>query len=270
MAQTEWQRRQHKSHVQINHVIGDDQHWPVHAAQIFAPENARVRQQVCRGPGQQVIEECADPCNRPALRPARKHEFRPNGRRRPHHRFQFTDRSGRSDPRFIQVHLIAVFQRTQELHAIERTSSAGRFPDLSWSQLCRRWSPRIRAMSSPIPPVVAGQFAAPSPLSPLRFDRSANFGELRFAGGRARKISLRPQKPGAHPLIFRQGFIHARDNSRRMARLLDPSSHRAAAKRRTAPRFPRARVRSPRSPLLPVPAAIELPGLPGKHSFRQQ
>ena len=56
-------------------------------------------------------------------------------------------------------------------------------------------------------------------IAPLRFNRRANFSELRLSRGGARKIRFRPQEPGAHPLILRQGFVHARDDPSGVARV---------------------------------------------------
>src|ERR1700704_2170272 len=73
--QPQRQRGQHKDHIEINHVIRDDQYWALHAAKVFAAKHARVVQQMRRGPRKQVVDERANPGDGPTLRPAGKDKF---------------------------------------------------------------------------------------------------------------------------------------------------------------------------------------------------
>src|SRR5467141_3708577 len=73
--QPQRQRGQHKAHIEINHVVRDDQHRALYAAKISAAKHARVGQQMRRGPGQQVVDERANPGDGQTLRPAGKDKF---------------------------------------------------------------------------------------------------------------------------------------------------------------------------------------------------
>src|ERR1700687_1733678 len=54
--------------------------------------------------------------------------------------------------------------------------------------------------------------------APLRFDSGADLSEFWFPRNSARKIGLGPQEPAPHPLILREGGIHASDNPGGVAR----------------------------------------------------
>ena len=70
-AQPRRQRLQGESHVDIGNVVATDQERSVETAQVLAPDNRRMRHDQRRRPGQQVVDELANPGDRPALCPAR-------------------------------------------------------------------------------------------------------------------------------------------------------------------------------------------------------
>src|SRR5712691_970858 len=74
-----------------------------------------------RGPRQQVVDERANPSDRPTLRPARKDKLGAFGGRLTHEPFKIAHRCRRRETRLVQIDLVAVFDRAQELDAVERT-----------------------------------------------------------------------------------------------------------------------------------------------------
>ena len=141
------------------------------------------------------------------------------GDSRAHEAFEFAHRACRGESRFVQVDLVAVLERAQQFDAIERTQAQVAL-EIVRSSRGPAIAPCMRAISSRDAAVRRGPARGADPRAPLRFDGGANLGELRLSRRGAREIGLGPQEPRTHPLIFRQRFVHARDDPGGVARLL--------------------------------------------------
>ena len=101
-------------------VIADDQGGPFQACQIFAPNNTRMSEQKRGRPAQRVINEQAKEAHGSALRPDRINEVRALRGGLREELLDFGDGFRVGKLRFIEFHVIAMFERGEEFDAVER------------------------------------------------------------------------------------------------------------------------------------------------------
>ncbi len=122
------------------------------------------------------------------------------------HALQVTDRLDRSEAGFAQIHLIPVFQRAQQFHAIERAEIQIGFEI--------RLSANFPAAFPPSParsirPVGSMRFARTDLAASRALHNLLDGVGSRLLRGGARKVVFAPHKPLSHALVLRQCFVGA-------------------------------------------------------------
>ena len=134
------------------------------------------------------------------------------------------DGSHGAEAGFAQVDLVAVLERAQQFHAIERTQTQVGFETGIRRASSAEARPVIRAIKS-----ARGLFACSlrQPARQLRLRHFANHISPRLLRRRAGKIFFRPHEPDAHSLIFRQRLIGALHHCLRIGFRVAQNHHRA-------------------------------------------
>src|ERR1700689_1302647 len=102
-------------------MIADHQYRPTNSAQVFTAINARPPQQKYSGTQQQVMHRKANPGDRPAQHPARIVEFRAGSNLALQRTLQIADGFESREAGLVEIGLIAIFERAEQFHAIERS-----------------------------------------------------------------------------------------------------------------------------------------------------
>ena len=102
-------------------MIARDQQRPGYSGKVVAPEHARRGEDHGRRPGQQVIHECANQPDRPALRPAGEVVACGALLDTFEHLLEIAEGGRLRKARLIEIDLIAILKCAHQLHAIERT-----------------------------------------------------------------------------------------------------------------------------------------------------
>ena len=92
-------------------MIATDEDWPVDAAKVLATDDLGVRHDHGRRPGEQVVDEAANPRDGPSLRPSR---VAVAALRRclgfPEQAFEIAHRTDAGEVRLVEIDLVAIFQ----------------------------------------------------------------------------------------------------------------------------------------------------------------
>ncbi len=161
-------------------MIRDHQHRPLHPAQMFASFNPRPAQQHNRRTHQQIMHRNPQPVHRPGQCPTRIVIRRARRRISAQHALQVPYRAHRAEPGLAEVHLIAVLQRAQQFHPVQRTqpqvgiqirilaqrsSRASRHSRDQFRQRTARATTRLRSRATAPAPPRGSHFAAASAYS---------------------------------------------------------------------------------------------------------
>ena len=112
-------RDQREANIDVGDVIATDEERPVDAAQVLAANDLGMRHDHGRRPGEQVVDEVANPGDGPALRPSRI--AIPALRRLlrlAQQAFQIANRADAGEVRLVEIDLVAVLQRAHQFDAV--------------------------------------------------------------------------------------------------------------------------------------------------------
>ncbi len=207
MAKTKRQRRENQPDVRAaRNVIRNDEHGAVQAAQMFAPHDSRMAQNLRGWPNQRIVNREAQPAHRLALRPTRINVFGAASGRFLQQALDVGDGLGLGERRFAEFHVERFFKGAHQLDAIERSeiqlllqmillrAEGGESGEQAAQRTCFR-----RGCASPL--------LSTKNLGCARGDLA----EARLAGRSARKIQIVPNGPGANALVFRKRRIGSLD-----------------------------------------------------------
>src|ERR1017187_6332159 len=113
------ERDQREANIDVGNVVATDEDRPVDPAKVLAANDLGVRHDHGRRPGEQVVDEVANPRDGPALRPSRIPI--PALRRLlrlAQQAFEILNRSDAGEVRLVEIDLVAVFQRAHQLDAV--------------------------------------------------------------------------------------------------------------------------------------------------------
>src|ERR1017187_8915039 len=105
-------RDQREANIDVGNVIATDEERPVDTAQVLAANDLGMRHDHGRRPGEQIVDEVANPRGGPALRPSRiaiaalRRLLRPAQQS-----FEIANRADAGEVRLVEIDLVAVFQR---------------------------------------------------------------------------------------------------------------------------------------------------------------
>ena len=201
MANSRRHGNQHKTHVDVGHVVAGDQDRPFDAFEILAADNRWVRHDQRRRQRKQVVEEVANPAYRPTLRPAGiSIAALLCALRLVQQAFQLTDGVDLREVRFAQVHLITVFQRAHQFDAVHRAQV-----EIAFELGVRR------KRAGAAPGDAADEFAqaalgggCDASRRESLLHRLLDYADLGLLRGCAGKVLVRPHQPASHLLKLRQ------------------------------------------------------------------
>ena len=168
MPEARGKRGLYKADVNVVNVIAHHQHRPANPAQIFPARNARPSQQKYRRAQEQIVDEQPHPGRRPALHPRRIVIARARWKLALQHALQIAYCLHRGELGLAQIHLIAVFERAQQFHTIQRTQIQICFEIGRSDPALRRDFPLTRAINSANGLIRAGPALPSLPSAPAR------------------------------------------------------------------------------------------------------